>query len=250
VTRDIYEGFAERYDLFFGKLGEHTPEVTEFFHKLFTENGVHSVLDCACGTGRDLLLFHSLGCEVFGSDISEAMLAQAHKNLSEIGVKLPLSKVDYRELPQHFNRHFDAVTCLSTSIGEMPNEVEVRRVFGSLYQVLRSGGIAVLTQGTTDKQWKERPRFIPMVNTNNFSRVCVIDYFDRGARYNILDIFHSEEVTDFKVWSIDYAQILLKDDLERLLKASGFQTVDFYGTYHFDPYDAKSSDRLIAIAHK
>ena len=77
---DSYEDFAQRYDLFFGNFGEHDQVRIDFFNQLFIENEVHSVLDCACGTGHDLHLFHSLGCEVFGSDISNAMLNQARKN--------------------------------------------------------------------------------------------------------------------------------------------------------------------------
>ena len=132
----------------------------------------------------------------------------------------------------------------------MPNKAEVLRAFRSMRDVLRDGGILVLTQGTTDKQWKEKPRFILAVNTKEFSRIFVMDYFDQGARYNILDIFHSEEARDFKVWSVDYPQMLLKDDQERLLKASGFGVVDFYGTYRFDPYDKETSNLLIAAAHR
>jgi len=250
MTQDLYESFADRYDLFFSQFGEHDPAVVEFHRRLFAENQVRSVLDCACGTGHDLVLFHSLGCQVVGSDISESMLAQARKNLAELGVKVPLQKADYRELPGHFDRPFDAVVCLSSSILHMPNESEVLRAFRSMGQVLRDGGILVLTQGTTDKQWAEKPRFILAVNTNEFSRLFVIDYFDRGARYHILDIFHSEGTRDFKVWSVDYPQMLLKDDQERLLKAAGFATVDFYGSYHFDPYDKETSELLIAVARK
>ena len=145
MTHDLYEGFADRYDLFFNGFGEHDPVVVELFRKLFAENQVRSVLDCACGTGHDLVLFHSLGCQVFGSDLSESMLAQARKNLTERDVKVPLQKVDYRELPQHFNRQFDAVVCLSSSILHMPNETEVLRAFRSMRDVLRDGGIMVLT---------------------------------------------------------------------------------------------------------
>jgi glycine/sarcosine N-methyltransferase len=250
MTHDLYEGFADRYDLFFGRFDEHNPIAVQFFRQLFAENQVRSVLDCACGTGHDLVLFHSLGCEAFGSDISESMLAQARKNLAERGVKVPLQKVDYRELPEHFNRQFDAVVCLSSSILHMPNESEVLRAFRSMREVLRDGGLLVLTQGTTDKQWAEKPRFILAVNTKEFSRLFVMDYFDQGARYNILDIFHSEEARDFKVWSVDYPHMLLKDGQERLLKASGFGTVDFYGSYRFDPYDKEASDLLIAVARK
>ena len=145
MADDPYEGFAERYDLFFGRFGEHDTTVIDFFRKLFAENKVNSVLDCACGTCHDLHL---------------------------------------------------------------------------------------------------------AVNRNDFSRVFAIDYFGRGARYNVLDIFHGERGHDFKVWSIDYANILLRDDQDRLLKASGFKSVDFYGSYHFEPYDKEASDRLRAVAHK
>ena len=78
----------------------------------------------------------------------------------------------------------------------------------------------------------------------------VIDYSGHGACYNVLDIFHREQGRDFKVWSIDYGQILLRDDQERLLTAAGFTTVDFYGSYHFEPYDKEASDRLTAVARK
>ena len=43
---------------------------TGFFERLFSENQVKRVLDCACGTGHELLIFHSLGCETVGSDLS------------------------------------------------------------------------------------------------------------------------------------------------------------------------------------
>ena len=250
MSHDPYEGFAERYDLFYGEFGEHDPAVVGFFRRLFEHHRVHSVLDCACGTGRDLVLFHSLGCQVVGSDISASMLAQAGRNLAGCGVDVPLRQVDYRELPQHFERRFDAIVCLSSSILHMPDEAEVLRAFRSMRQVLREGGILILTQGTTDKQWREKPRLILAVNTDDFSRVFVIDYLGQGARYNILDIFHGDEIRDFKLWSVDYSHMLLKDDHERLLNASGFVTVDSYGTYQFDPYDAETSDRLIVVARK
>ena len=124
------------------------------------------------------------------------------------------------------------------------------RAFKSMREVLRDGGILVLTQGITNKRWKEKPRFILTINTKDFSRLFVIDYFPLRARYNILDIFHSKESRDFKVWSIEYAQILLKDDQDRLLKMSGFRTVDFYGTYQFDTYEKETSSRLITVTHK
>jgi glycine/sarcosine N-methyltransferase len=250
MDQDNYKGFAGRYDLFFHQYDEQDPVRTGFYRTLFSEKKVRNILDCACGTGRDLIMFQSLGLDVSGSDIAESMLIQAWKNLIKSGVPVPLLKVDYRELPQNFDRKFDAVACLSTAIMEMPDETNVIRAFKSMHGVLEEGGILVLTQGTTDRQWKQKPRFIPAVNTSEFSRLFVIDYFERGARYNILDIFHSDTKRDFKTWSIDFAQILLRDDFARLLKSTGFSRTDFFGSYSFEPYDKETSDNLIIVAVK
>ena len=100
-------------------------------------------------------------------------------------------KADFRDLRAGFDRDFDAVVCLSSSILEMPDEAEVLKALSSVRQLLAEDGVLVLSQGTTDKQWNERPRFILAVNRDDFSRLFVIDYDDGGARYNVLDILHA-----------------------------------------------------------
>ena len=189
---DPYKGFAERYDLSFGLFGGQDPQVVEFFRQLFTQNNVRRVLDCACGTGRYLPLFHSLGCEVFGSDVSESMLVKARTNLAEVGLEVPLFQVDFRDLPAQFAQSFDAVVCMA-AIGFMNFETDILRAFGSMSQVLRSEGILILTAIPTDRQWKEKPRFLLTTNTPAFSRIFAMDYLDNTVRYNILDIFHTDE---------------------------------------------------------
>jgi glycine/sarcosine N-methyltransferase len=248
ITRDLYEDFAQRYDLPFAQFGTADPSAVEFFRKLFAAKGVSTVLDCACGTGRHLPLFHSLGCEIFGSDLSVSMLARARVNLAGCGMEALLRQADYRDLPRCFRRQFDAVVCLG-SIGAMPNEGETVRAFRSMGQVLRQGGILVLTVIATDRQWKEKPRFMLIANTRDFSRLFVVDYLEQTVRYNVLDIFHSGGANELKVWSAELS-VLLRDGLERLLKASGFHAVDFYGNYDFAPYDKEVSESLIAVAHK
>jgi glycine/sarcosine N-methyltransferase len=247
MVSDLYEGFAERYDLTVGRWDEFDSAVTRFYRRIFGANGVRTVLDCACGTGRHLLLFPSLGCQVWSSDVSESMLAQARKNLARYGVEVPLRRADYRDLPHRFGRRVDAVVCLG-AIGYMPDEAEFLRAFGSMRAVLREGGILVLTTIPTDRQWKEKRRFALAANTERFSRLFVMDYLERAVHYDILDIFHSEEMKDLKAWSAELT-VLLRDDQERLLKAAGFESVEFYGSFDLDPYDKGTSDKLITVAH-
>jgi hypothetical protein len=176
------------------------------------------------------------------------MLAQARRNLAAHGLEIPLHRVDYRALPDHFDRRFDAVVCLSSSILHMPTEAEVRQALTSMRQVLHSHGILVLTQGTSDRQWREKPRFILAANTRDFSRLFVIDYLTQGAVYHVLDIFHGQENYDMQIWHVAYPLMLLKDDYARLLRAAGFEDLEFYGSYDFSLYDKLQSDRLIIVA--
>jgi len=249
-TVDPYENFAERYDLFFGPFDENDPKKTEFFRTLFTHHHVRTVLDCACGTGRDLYLFHTLDCEVFGSDISTAMLAQAERNLASHRVDVTLDQADYRELPLTYPRDFDAVVCLSSAFFEMPDEVELRRALASMRGVLRGGGILVLTAGMSDRTWREKPRFIPEVNRGDFTRLFVIDYLERGARFNVVDLFHDPARKGMQVWSIHYDRVYLRDDIEGALHKVGFRRYAFYGSYEFEPYSKEMSGMLIAVAEK
>ncbi len=250
MSSDPYDSFAERYDLFFGPFDEHDPGKVSFFREMFTHHHVCTVLDCACGTGRDLHLFHSLGCEVLGSDISPSMLARAERNLASHHIDVPLEQIDYRELPFALASEFDAVTCLSSAIFEMPDDGELRRALASMRGVLRPGGILILSAGMCDRTWREKPRFIPEINRGDFTRLFVIDYFERGARFNVVDLHHNETREEMLVWSITYERVYLRADIEAALQAVGFHTYSFYGGFDFQPYDNETSGMLVAVAQK
>jgi ubiquinone/menaquinone biosynthesis C-methylase UbiE len=100
MSNDPYDSIAERYDRM---MISGNAVRKRFFRELFSKNKISTALDCACGTGRDLIMFHSLGCSACGSDRSEAMLVQARKNIAAAPVEIPLTKTDYRELGRHFD---------------------------------------------------------------------------------------------------------------------------------------------------
>lgn len=249
IANDAYREFARSYQRFFAGFGVHDPAYVGFFRTLFELHGVRRVLDCACGIGQDMHLFHALGCEVYGSDISAAMLAEARRNLTAVGLKLPLTQADFRELPAHFDEHFDCVACLSTSLPHLLEDAELLRALGSMRAVLREGGVLILTQGMCDRQLRERPRFIPVIQTRDFSRVFVIDYGTETMTIHALDLAHEERRQDFQTYDFTY-RILLRDDYDRLLSAAGYGERWFYGSYGLEPYDKERSNRLIVVAQR
>lgn len=248
-ANDPYRDFASSYRYFFAGFGVHDPAYADLFRGLFGWHGVRRVLDCACGIGQDLHLFHTLGCEVHGSDISTAMLTEARRNLAAVGLELPLTQADFRELPTHFDAQFDAVVCLSTSLPHLLEDAELLRALRSMRAVLREGGILILTQGMCDRQLREKPRFIPVIQTRDFSRVFVIDYGTETLTIHVLDLVHEEQNQAFQTYDFTY-RVLLRDDYDRLLSAAGFGERWYYGSYNLEPYDKESSHRLIVVAQR
>jgi len=245
MTIDSYESFAERYDWMIQK----NPVREEFFRRLFKSHNVSNVLDCACGTGIDLIMFHSFGLNVAGSDLSDAMLAQARKNLAAAGLEIPVKKVDFRGLAKNYAEQFDAVVCLSNSINEILEEAEVHRALQSMKAVLRLGGILVFDQGQSDATMKNPPRFDAVINNRDFSRLFVLEYSKNAMKVNIFDFVHTEERCDFYTASVNVA-IRLKHDWERLLSEAGFTNVEYFGGFDFSVYDKELSRRLIVVAQK
>ena len=243
MQEDSYLGFAERYDW----MKAEDPVRRAFFEDLFAGHGVTRVLDCACGTGWDLLMFHAMGLEVFGSDLSDGMLAQARENLG--GLDIPLQQADYRHLPAHYDGKFDAVVCLSNSINEPLEDAETLRALRSMSAVLRSGGILVFDQGQTDASMRDPPRFAPVVNNRDFTRFFVIDYVGKIQTVHIFDFLHTEEETGFHQASVQI-RIRLLDSWRQVLRAAGFSRFDFFGDWHGTPYSQETSRRLIAVAVK
>lgn len=243
MSADSYKGFAERYDWMSGE----DPVRTAFFRRLFAENKVQKVLDCACGTGSDLLMFHSMNLETYGSDLSESMLAEARQKTANTNIVL--RKADFCNLPDAHNGKFDAIACLNNSINEVLEDSGTLKALRSMNSVLNTGGLLIFDQGQSDALMRNPPRFAPIVNNRNFTRLFTMDYSANILTVHIFDFIHTEENSDFKQHSIRI-RIRLLDSWKDILQEAGFVKADFYGDWDFTPYDKKSSKRLIAVARK
>jgi glycine/sarcosine N-methyltransferase len=238
---DPYAGFAERYDW----MNQENPDRRAFFRQVFDAHGVTRVLDCACGTGRDLMIFHEMGLTVAGADLSEAMLAQAR--VATAGTGIPLQQADFRELPEHYDTPFDAVVCLTNSINEVLEDEETLAALVSMRAVLRPGGILVFDQGQTDASMREPPRFAPVLNTRDFTRLFTMAYEGEIMHIDVFDFVHTDEVSDF-AYSQVRLRVRLVDSWLGMLREAGFGEVQVYGDWHGTAYEKESSRRLIVVA--
>ena len=243
MIEDTYDGFAARYDW----MKQEDPVREAFFRRLFAKHNVNKVLDCACGTGSDLLMFHSMNLKAYGSDLSESMLAEAEKKIADTDITL--KKVDFCNLPDSYDEKFDAVVCLNNSINELLEDSETIGALHSMKSVLRDEGLLIFDQGQTDALMRNPPRFAPIINNRDFTRLFTMDYSLDIMTVNIFDFIHTEEESDFKHHTI-IIRLRLRDSWNEILHVVGYTRVDFYGDWTFTPYDKDSSRRLIAVAKK
>jgi ubiquinone/menaquinone biosynthesis C-methylase UbiE len=97
------------------------------------------VLDVACGAGFLLRAYHDAGAEVFGVDLSEAMLREAGKTLGASVAPDRLIQADAARLPFDPER-FDLVTC-KLALHYVPDP---RRAIREMVRTCRKSGRVVL----------------------------------------------------------------------------------------------------------
>lgn len=103
------------------------------------------MLDAACGIGLDAVWLSRYGFDVTAGDGSAAMVAEARRRVRDAGLAVPIHRVEWSELPEHFaGREFDVVLCTGNSIAHAADAdamVAALRAFGA---VVRPGGLVVL----------------------------------------------------------------------------------------------------------
>lgn len=112
--------------------------------ELLRQAGCHGrALDFGCGTGRSTRFIKSLGFDVVGADISEAMIAEARK----IDPDMAFHHIDGKRLP-FADESFDLVFS-SYVVLEIETMATLRHYLSEAKRVLRTGGTCVILTTTT-----------------------------------------------------------------------------------------------------
>lgn len=240
-----YKILAEIYDILNPR--EEVLQQRPFFDELVKKYSVQSVLDCACGTGIHLSLFHDMGLDCFGSDISPDMLRIAKTNLE--GRSIPLKMQDFRNLGAVWHEQYGMIACLTTSLPYMLTDEDLHGALQSMYDQLLPDGILVISSGITDSLLDAKPKFIPARINQHDAFYFVCDYTEQTMTFNILYVKQGSETMEHVFTSTTY-NAMRKLIVQKALVTVPFKQVNFYGDYQFSSYDPQSSSNLIIVAQK
>jgi ubiquinone/menaquinone biosynthesis C-methylase UbiE len=157
---DQYNETARWYSLLLKDphgMGEHL--VRRLSELLDLEPAGRTILDCACGTGIELAHLAGLGSVVTGSDISEAMLAEARSRFDSMGLTIPLIQSEWKELPSKISERFDLVMCTGNSISHCVDRSEMNLSVRGMAEMLEKEGALVVAVRNWERIVEENPRF-------------------------------------------------------------------------------------------
>ncbi|MFA5575298.1 MAG: class I SAM-dependent methyltransferase [Brumimicrobium sp.] len=196
-------------------------------------------LDLACGKGRHSLYLNKKGLKVTGLDLSENSIQYAKSFENE---RLTFDVHDMREV--YIESEYDIVFNLFTSFGYFEKYEDNVNVIDSIFKMLKDNGRLVLdfmnTYFVLNNLVKNETQIVQGIEFHISRKydgqhiIKTIDFEDKGKT------FHFQE----KV------QAIKLDDFEILLENSGFKITDTLGDSNMNPYDKRTSERLIIIAEK
>ncbi|MCF8416260.1 MAG: class I SAM-dependent methyltransferase [Crocinitomicaceae bacterium] len=197
------------------------------------------LLDLACGKGRHSITLNQLGYPVKGVDLSPNSITEANKSSNE---HLKFAVQDMREaIP---NEKFDAIFNLFTSFGYFDSIEDNIRVVQAMKSMLNEDGILVIdfmnATKVIDSLVLEEEKIIDGIEFH------IERKYDGQHIFKFIHIKDGESVFDYS----ERVQALKQVDFEKLLSENGFEILRTFGDFNLNPFQEKSSDRLIIIAKK
>lgn len=197
------------------------------------------VLDLACGKGRHSKHLHTLGMEVIGVDLSDESIAEA-KLMETYGLEFFVN--DMRHL--FWNEHFDLVVNLFTSFGYFHNADDDQSTISSVADSLKTNGRFVIDFMNAVKV--EENLVLSESKELDGIQFEISREVENGIIIKRIHVTDGDNEFDFE----EQVDALRLEHFRDYFKVAGLEIEDTFGNYRLEPFDEKTSDRLIIVAKK
>jgi cyclopropane fatty-acyl-phospholipid synthase-like methyltransferase len=192
------------------------------------------IWDLACGKGRHSLALHQKGFNVTGTDLAANSINEASKNTNET---LSFFVHDMRQ-PFKLN-YFDAVFNLFTSIGYFNNFNDNYTVFKNVSNALVDKGVFLIDFFNSEKT------AAALIPETIEKRGDITFYISRKIISNQI-VKHIEFSDSNKNYYFEESVTLLNlTDFNNFALEANLKVEEVFGNYLLEPYNEKTSDRLI-----
>ncbi len=181
----VFEHTAHVYELIYEFSGKDYRAESEVIEHLIRSRApsASTLLDVACGTGGHLVHLRQL-FDVAGLDLDASMLDHARRRLPGVG----LVKADMRSFD--LGREFDAVVCLFSSIGYLPDRMALLDAIGCMSRHLADGGVLIVDGWVRPSDWKDPGAVHVVSGKRDGLAVARVGRSERRGSKTILELHH------------------------------------------------------------
>ncbi len=243
-----YSAFARYYDdltanIDYGKRGRYFDEIIKKFKQ--TEGTI--LLDLACGTGSISEVMAELGYDVIGVDNSDEMLGTALDKKFDSGHNIQYLCQDMRKLDMFGT--IDIAICALDSINHLSSLSDVKKVFENVAFFSELNGLFIFDVNTTYKHRHILANNTFTYETDNVYCIWENTLVPETDEVKIdLEFFEREENGLYSRSSESFSEkAYSEEDIERLLKESGFELLGKYGDDSFSA-PVEDTQRIVYAA--
>ena len=193
------------------------------------------ILEALCGSGRFLIPFMEQGFDIFGIDLSVAML-------NKLKQKAPNAKVFQADILEYSSKNrFDYIFISSGSVSLFTDINLCRKILGKIKEMLTPEGKFVFAVDTVADKCSDDNDYKISVTTKTKEGFDLIlknkNYYDEQSRTQfspgIYELYNGTELLQSEY--MDFQTHLYKfGEMERLLKEIGFTNVKTYSSFSKD----------------
>lgn len=198
------------------------------------------ILDVACGKGRHSKMFHQLGYDVTGIDLSNNSINFAKQFEDE---KLHFAQWDMRQTFRE--NYFDVAVNLFSSFGYLPTEEDNLTALKAITSNLRNDGTLVLDY--MNSEW-----VVKHLNAREIIQLGTIQFHIKrkiSAGFVIKEIQFLDETNSNNEFQ-EKLRIIPLQKFEELCNLSGLEIKNIWGNYDLEPFNSRTSPRIILHCKK
>lgn len=240
----FYQQISKYYDYIFPA----SDKAIEFFTKRFSQHGVDSVVDVACGSGNYLQALAEKNYQMTGIDLDPAMVKSAQAKSRTNNLDYPVVQGDMRNLDTILAEKFDALICMGNSLVHLIGKEEILNALYGFYSRLNDEGILIIQTINYDRIIEQNINALPTIENEEIGLSFERKYDYRpteGIVYfnTVLTVSEGRYQNSIPLYP------LIKNDLVDMIQKSGFSHWDLYGGFDEKPW-TPSSYATVVVAYK
>ncbi len=207
------------------------------------------ILELACGTGRVALPLARAGLDVDGLDLSPSMLKRAQEKARSENLKIGWIQGDARNFQA--GRKYGLIFIAYDSFLYLYDFESQKSFFDSVKAHLLPGGILILdafnpNPGDLSLDWTEYKVLASYVDPDGRGNVTI----RHRSRYDdASQVLHAQWLyeigAEFKKAEDIYLRIIFPKELDLIVSASGFTTIEKLGNYQSKVFESRDPHQVV-----